>query len=51
MTERRASATSGVFVCATMPSATGVVQAVWSLGSFSICTAQRRQAPASESFG
>ena len=44
----RAWAISGVSVATTMPSATGVVQAVWSLGIFSMRTTHMRQAAWSE---
>ena len=41
----RASTTSGVCVCTTMPSATVVEHDVWSFGIFSIFTMQTRQDP------
>jgi len=44
----RAWAISGVSVWTIMPSATGVVQAVWSLGIFSMRTRHMRQAAWSE---
>ena len=43
----RACATSGVSVKKTCPSATGVVQAVWSFGTFSWRTTHMRQAACS----
>ena len=34
------------WVCTTMPSVTGVAQAIWSLGAFSISTRHMRHTPA-----
>ena len=51
MVALRACAISGVSVCTTMPSVTGVVQAVCSLGIFSMRTTHIRQAACKESPG
>src|SRR5438128_4525558 len=48
---RRPSSALGFLVCTTIPSVTGVLQAIWSLGVFSISTRQMRQLPAIESAG
>ena len=47
----RAWRTSSLSVATIMPSVTVVVQAVWSLGIFSIFTTHMRQAPCNESPG
>ncbi len=50
-TPARASATSGVLVVTTIPSATGSVHAVMSLGIFSTRTRHMRHAPIGSSLG
>ena len=51
MVALRACAISGLSVVTTMPSATGVVQAVCSFGTFSMRTTHMRQAACSDSPG
>ena len=48
---RWASAARGDFVCTTMPSVTCVLQAIWSLGIFSISTWHIRQLPSTARSG
>ncbi len=47
----RAWTTSSLLVVTIMPSETSVVQAVWSLGIFSIFTRHMRQAPCKDRLG
>jgi hypothetical protein len=51
ITPLRANATSSACVSTTMPSATGVLQAIASFGAFSILTWHIRQLPSIDSFG
>jgi hypothetical protein len=51
ITALRTAKTFGLWVSTDMPSATWVLQAICSLGIFSISTRHMRQLPAIESFG